>query len=192
MDKRFLMGTAAIIIVAAIALGITYSSLGTNTVNVGQASAFVGRLTVTVEKPTGTTTYEVHNTVMLIGMTRVIDFLENGANGMIAADNKNSSTTFISLSNDATPVNTWTNLPNELGSAVGLQRENGAMTYDNTTQYHVSYKFTCSAASTLVQCAGLNWENENASASLWAAATFTQVTLNANDNITITWTVQHT
>ena len=59
----------------------------------------------------------------------------------------------------------------------------------NATAFQVEHKFTATETVT-VQCAGLYWDGTAGSNGyLFATNTFTQVTLNQNDNITVRWTV---
>lgn len=182
MDKRIFAGIAAIV-VAALTLGAMIGS-GVGPVSLVETPSYSGNLLVMVETESGTVTYEVQNLVVTIGKTRVKDYLRVGTAG---ADN---ATKFISLSNDDTPAAGWTNLPGEL-TENGLARVEGTVTPVDATSFKVENKFTCTGTGIAVQCSGLNWTLENDSSSLWAAATFTSATLNANDNITITWTVTH-
>lgn len=189
MDKRIFAMIAAIAI-TALTLGTMIGS-GVGPVSLVETPTYSGNLLVAVETESGTSTYEVQNTVVTIGKTRVKDFLRLGAAAMSGDDNADSETKFISLSNDVlTGEAAWTNLPNEI-AADGLTRIAGTVTNVDTVEFTVSHKFTCTSDDVAVKCSGLNWELENDSASLWAAAAFTATTLNTNDNITITWTVTH-
>ena len=180
MDKR---------IFAVIAIAITALTLGTILgSSVGQVSltenpTFSGHLLIEVEKESGTVVYEVHNLVTTIGKTNVLGFLENGTTGATDA------TKWISLSNDATPLATWTQLPGEIATD-GLTRAEGTPEDVSATSYKIAKKFTCTGTGVAVQCSGLQWASTGNN-NLWAAATFTPTTLNANDNITITWTITH-
>lgn len=182
MDKRIFAGIA-VMVIAALTLGTMIGS-GVGPVSLVETPTFSGDLSVTVETEGGISVYEVQNLVVTIGKTRVKDYLRVGTTG---ADN---ATEFISLSNDATPLIGWTNLPGEL-TADDLERAQGTVNNVDEVEFTVSHKFTCSGTGVAVQCSGLNWALENDTSSLWAAATFTPTTLNANDNITITWTVTH-
>lgn len=189
MDKKIFAGIAAIAI-AVLTLGTMIGS-SVGPVSLVETPTFSGNLLVTVETESGTSVYEVQNTVVTIGKTRVKDFLRLGAAAMSGDDNADSATKFISLSDDVlTGEAAWTNLPGEI-AADGLTRIAGTVTDVDTTSFTVSHKFTCTSDDVAVKCSGLNWELENDSASLWAAAAFTATTLNDGDNITITWTVTH-
>jgi len=185
LDKRFM---ASFVMIAVIGLSfgaLLGSSVGSYFANVGEASGWSGRVVIEVERPSGIETILVHNVVTVKGKDMVIDSMRAGRNNF--AEN---GAIYISLSNDASPDNTWTKLPNEVTGS-GLARAAGTATDVSEIQYTVSKKFTASATVT-VQCAGLNWVvTSNSDNNLWAAATFAGTTLNANDNITVTWTVTH-
>ena len=126
--------------------------------------------------------YSHDNLVVTIGKRYVRNLL-----GFNNVTNMNA-TVYIALSNDASPDASWTKLPNEITGS-GLARAEGTATVINSTAYQVQHTFTASATVT-VQCTGLHWSSvSNSDGNLFAAATFTQVTLEANDQIQITWTV---
>lgn len=181
--KKKIFGVITVMVISALCLGTMIGS-GVGPVSLVETPTYSGNLLIAVETESGTTIHEVQNLVVTIGKTRVKDYLRLGTAG---ADN---ATEFVSLSNDATPVVGWTNLPGEL-TGDGLARIAGTVTNVDAVEFTVSHKFTCSGTGIAVQCSGLNWALENDTSSLWAAATFTPTTLNANDNITITWTVTH-
>ncbi|NVM22258.1 MAG: hypothetical protein HWN68_10825 [Desulfobacterales bacterium] len=180
MDKRIFAVIA--IAIAALTLGAMLGS-GVGHVSVTETPTFSGDLLVAVESESGTVTYEVKNLVVTIGKTRVKDYLRVGT---AAADDP---VDYISLSNDVTPLITWTQLPTEI-AADGLTRAQGTVTNVDEVEFTVSHKFTCTGTGVAVQCSGLQWAASGDS-NLWAAATFTATTLNNGDNITITWTVTH-
>lgn len=158
-------------------------------VNVGQYWAFsvpdeydvTGLVVIAVTRNGEIIYYEVSvNTVVTIGKKNVRNFL--------GWDNGTGACKYIALSNDATPLATWTKLPNEITTG-GLDRNTGTVKYINATAYKVEYEFTATAGAT-VQCSGLHWSaTDDSDNNLFAANTFTQVTLAANDKIKITWTV---
>lgn len=102
-----------------------------------------------------------------------------------------NATKWISVSNDATPLVTWTELGTEI-AANGFNRSLGTVAkWANGTDvaYNVSNKFT-STGSQQLQCAGLQWNDTPLSDNnLFAAATFTQTTFASGDNLTITWVI---
>jgi hypothetical protein len=102
-----------------------------------------------------------------------------------------SAAMYISLSNDASPSASWTKLPNEV-AANGFTRAVGDVAeWDNSgdAAFNVTKTFTATGTQQL-QCAGLNYlvtaESDN---NLFAAAAFTQTTFNADDTLTITWSI---
>lgn len=174
--------TAAIVLVVTMMLGA-----GGGSVSLVETPSFSGHVVVTIERPSGTKVIETHNIVVIEGKHSIIDGMRTGT---FAAENGYK---YISLSNDSPADNeNWTQLPNELNEN-GFTKAAGTVSDENQTEYKVSYKFTASGGGGTVQCSGLQWGSEPATDNnLWAAATFTQTTLNANDNITITWTIDFT
>jgi len=125
--------------------------------------------------------YDTHNLITTIGSTHVRDFL-----GWANATNQASR--YISLSNDASPDKSWTKLPGEITGS-GLVRAAGTQSSVNATAYQVSYTWTASAAQS-VQCTGLHWDGtSDSSGNLLAAASISSVSLQANDELQVTWTV---
>jgi hypothetical protein len=106
-----------------------------------------------------------------------------------------NATQYISLSNDASPLVTWTVLPVEV-TANGFTRSLGTVSHwmnGTNYAYNVSKTFTATGTQQL-QCAGLNWSptlsGDPAGGSLFACASFTsQATFNSGDNCTITWVI---
>jgi len=174
---------------AVIAIAITALTLGTmlgsgaGQVSLTENPTFSGHLLVEVETQDGIAVYEVHNVVTTIGKTHVLGYLENGTAG---AEN---GIDWISLSDDASPDDTWEVLAGEY-SDYGLTRAEGATIDVDATSYKIWKKFTCTADSKAMKCSGLHWV-DTGSGNLWAAAAFTATTLNNGDNITITWTITH-
>ena len=95
----------------------------------------------------------------------------------------------VSTSTD-TPLATWTEIPTEITTG-GLERASG--TYDAGTPddgiWTISHQFTASATHTDVQLTGLQWRLTPLDGNLLGADTFTKVTLNSGDKLTVTWTV---
>jgi hypothetical protein len=95
---------------------------------------------------------------------------------------------YISLSTDATsPVATWTQIISEIASG-GLSRAQGTYASTGTGQWTISYQWTASATHTNVQLTGLQYGSSGDN-NLLAADTFTPVTLNSGDKLTVTWTI---
>jgi hypothetical protein len=118
---------------------------------------------------------------------------ERYCRNILGFDNEtaNNATKWISLSNVATPLVTWTVLTTEV-AANGFTRALGTVTsWNNGTDYafNVTKKFTATGSQQL-QTAGLNWCDTSASDNnLFAAAGFTQTTFATNDNCTIKWVI---
>ncbi|MHA1288463.1 MAG: hypothetical protein ACTSPB_13750 [Candidatus Thorarchaeota archaeon] len=126
--------------------------------------------------------FTTENLVTTIGKRRVRNLLYGNAT------DPTNATSAISLSNDASPNASWTKLPNEITGS-GLARTAGTLSVLNSTAFQVQHTFQATA-QVQVQCAGLHWNpTSNSDGNLFAAATFTQVTLNNNDQIQITWKV---
>jgi hypothetical protein len=124
----------------------------------------------------------VHNIVVNNGLTRTIQLWYGNAS------NPTNCTDFISLSNDASAVATWLKLAGEITND-GLQRVAGTPGSTTKNSFTAQYTFTDSTAPNTVQCAGLSFSGgAGYNGGLFAAATYTQVTLNINDQIQITWT----
>lgn len=126
--------------------------------------------------------YETHNIVVTIGSRYIRNIL-----GFNNITNMNA-TIYIALSADPTPDVSWTKLPNEITTG-GLDRAEGTATVVNNTAYQVQYTWTASASAT-VNCTGLHWSPVDGSdGNLFAASSFPDVSLLANDQIQVTWTV---
>ena len=124
--------------------------------------------------------YEDHNLITTIGSTRIKNIL--------GWDNQTGATIYLSLSNDATPLVSWTKLPGEI-TVNGLDRMTGAPSGVNATAYQVTYQWTATAAQS-VQCTGLHWVvTDDSDNNLFAAASISSVSLQANDKLDVTWTV---
>ncbi len=95
---------------------------------------------------------------------------------------------FISLSTSVTgPSATWRIIPSEIVTNE-LERAEGTYASTGVGTWTVSHQFTASGTETDVQLTGINWL-VTLDASLCAADTFTPVTLNNGDKITVTWTI---
>jgi len=95
---------------------------------------------------------------------------------------------WISLSLDTgTPAAGWTEIPVEI-VAGGLVRGAGTYTSTGAGVWTIHYEFTATATHTDVQLTGLQWAVSGDS-NLLGADTFTPVTLNDQDKLTITWTI---
>lgn len=137
---------------------------------------------VTIEDNTG-----LHE--ILVG--NVITNLGENQTGIRCFDNATYvGCQWISLSNDATPVQTWTKLPNEtttLGAGRNKATLSAAWMNSNDYSRNITKKFTFTGSIQL-QCAGAQWSpTASSDNNLYACAAFTQTTFEANWNLTITW-----
>lgn len=125
--------------------------------------------------------YDGQGMVVTIGGTHVRDFLG-------FANQTNDATANIALSNDATPLISWTKLPGEMKTN-GLTRMPGAVTAINATAFQVTRNFTALGPHN-VQSIGLHWnaltESED---NLFAAASIDPVILDVDDILEVTWIV---
>jgi hypothetical protein len=79
-------------------------------------------------------------------------------------------------------------LPGEI-TANGLDRMTGTPLGVNATAYQVTYQWTATAAQS-VQCTGLQWVvTDDSDGNLFAVASISPVSLQANDMLSVTWTV---
>jgi hypothetical protein len=122
--------------------------------------------------------YEDHNLITTNGSRRIRNFL--------GWDNETGATEYLSLSNDASPLVSWTELDNEI-SGNGLARAQGTVAYYNSTAFTVTYQWTATGAQD-VQCTGLQW-SASGDYNLFAAASISSVSLQADDKLDVTWTV---
>ena len=117
------------------------------------------------------------------------DFIE----GKISDSAYGNNTKFaddISLSADAgAPAIGWTEIPAEI-AADGLDRSHATYASTGLGVWTVSHQFTASAQIVDVQLTGLQWDpTDESNNDLLAADTFTAVTLENGDKLTVTWTV---
>lgn len=132
--------------------------------------------------------YESSNTLTNIGK----DWIEQQISGTPSAT---QIAKYIALSTDATaPAATWTVLvasdPTKEINSGGLTRAAGTYASTGVGAWTVSYQFTAGATHTSVQLTGLHWDGTSRSDNnLFAANTFTAVTLYNGDKLTVTWTM---
>lgn len=126
------------------------------------------------------------NTITDIGETFIRDWT-----GLAGSGNTTSRTAvqYISLSNDASPLQTWTKLPNEVASN-GFDRQLATVvgwTNAGDSAWNLTKDFTCTGTQTL-QTAGAQWSATGSSdGNLFACASFTQTAFSAGDHLTIIW-----
>jgi hypothetical protein len=176
-EKLWIVAIAAIFLVVGFSLGQMSSVFGSNVAE--QTKQPGGIFTVEVWRDGKLTLQETHNLVVTIGRTKARDYFSVGSTDI---------TKFLALSNDATPLVSWTKLPGEVVGS-GLDRAAGTVSNVNSTAYQTLYTWTATATVT-VQCTGVHWIiTGNSDNNLYAAGTFTQVTLNDLDTIKITYTL---
>jgi hypothetical protein len=125
--------------------------------------------------------YDEHNLITTEGSTHIRDFM-----GWV--NETHQACIYLSLSNDVTPLISWVKLPAEITGS-GLVRATGTPSAVNATAYQVTYTWTASAPAS-VQCTGLHWDStSDSSNNLFAAASISSVSLQANDMLQVTWTV---
>jgi len=93
----------------------------------------------------------------------------------------------VSTSTDS-PAAGWTQIPTEITSG-GLERASSTYASTGDGVWTISHQFTASATHTNVQLTGLQWRLTPLDNTLLGADTFTPVTLNSGDKLTVTWTV---
>jgi len=199
MNRRIKIGSMAITAIAIVA-AIAFSTSGIGVVNVGSSLNSNNKVVIQVDRVNGEhLTYVVQpNTMTIYGESVTENGLAFGtlSGGWTTTNHLNENgLKYISLSDTTqTADNTPTVLAGEI-TTNGLSRAAGTVTAPVSPTWNVftvSYKFTATGTQAC-KVAGLNNNvTPNSSDSLWAYATFTEVTLNSGDNITITWTVTFT
>lgn len=95
---------------------------------------------------------------------------------------------WVSLSLDVgSPAAGWTQIPTEI-AAGGLTRAAGTYTSTGDGVWTIDYQWTASTTHTDVQLTGLQYAVSGDN-NLLGADTFTPVTLNNGDKLTVTWTI---
>lgn len=188
MNRKSLLSHSTIAIVCFMFGVLLMYPIGTSVLwNVSITEKFSqplqGKIDVVIIRSDGTIEeYYNDNLVVTIGLTRARTLLYGGAS------DPTNVTDDIALSNDATPLAGWTELDNEI-TGNGLARADGTESVIDADTYQVVHTFTATGTET-VQCAGLHWASDSGlDNTLFSAGTFTQVTLNNNDQIQITWTI---
>lgn len=140
-----------------------------------------GQWDIKITRADGTSyTESVHNVVTTIGKTQARDYFSAGDTDI---------TKYLAVSNDASPADSWTKLATEKTTA-NLTRATGTVANVNTTAYQVTYEFMSSADSQTLQCLGIHWiVTSDSDNNLFAAGAFTQTTLNTNDKLQVTYTL---
>jgi hypothetical protein len=121
-----------------------------------------------------------HNIMTNGGLDFVKTQLGTAANASLVDD--------ISLSTSASsPAATWHNIPSEITNN-GLERASGIYNTIGTGNWKVFVTFNATGTHTNVQLTGISWVVTANGGALFACATITAVTLQANDQLKITWT----
>lgn len=150
-----------------------------------------GVFTIAITRNGETVSMETHNLITNIGKSQVRNLLStlnaSWPNQLIHQDNRTIS---MSLSDDATPLATWTKLTTEYDNTNGLGRTQGTVTLLNYTAFQVYHLWTCTGTGQKVQCCGVNfWNSLQSNNNLYCAGTFTENTLNNGDTIAVTYTL---
>lgn len=180
MDRRILAGVA-LLLTAAIGVGFAAMSTPQNSRAVKEGISGSGYLEIVVETGEGTRTIETHNLVTQLGANYVENALRTGT-----IDN---AIKWISLGDSGSVDDSLTQLTSELTTG-GLSRTSGTITNVDDNSYEASNTFTSTADGQTVNTTGLSW-GASGDGQLWAAATISSVTLDTDDNLIITWTVNH-
>ncbi len=188
MSRVKYLGLIGLIVVLVLLSFVVAYWLGLNeglSFSPGSATKPSGRVTVIGRHPNGTVFYyyTTPNAIMTIGSTYIRDIL-----GWANVTEMNA-TISISLSADPGPQKDWTKLQSEITGS-GLKRAgDGTVSVVNSTAYKVEKKWTANESAT-VNCTGLHWSSiSNSDNNMLAAASIDLVSLIANDQLTVTWTV---
>jgi hypothetical protein len=122
-----------------------------------------------------------HNTYTDIGKTfeRNLKFwanvTQNATHGKIG---------WVSLSNDASPLASWTQLAGEATTMGASRKPWDTPSNVNSTSVNGTVTFTFAGTITL-QTAGIQWKSTQSNSNLYAVFSFTQTTFNLNDQLII-------
>jgi len=121
------------------------------------------------------------NLITNIGKEHIDMFLGNGSAGSVATD-------YLALSNTSTVLAvTDTTLPGEIANECTLGRQQGTYHNFGTGSWNITYQWTLAAGCSnhVVNATGIF--NATTSGTLFAENTFTDVTLEGNDQLNVTW-----
>jgi hypothetical protein len=125
--------------------------------------------------------YDEHNLITTIGSKHIRNLLGWANQTNVACVN-------IALSNDAAPAASWTKLPGEI-TTLSLDRATGSESVVNATAFQVTYTWTAGGTQP-IQCTGLHWSaTGDSDGNLFAAASISSVSLQDQDQLQVTWTV---
>jgi hypothetical protein len=185
LRNRFIIGVVLLVLLGAIAgcgVGSEQSPEMANTVTI------TGRVVVDAyhyDEATGTYVHFYHHESENLLVTIGKDWIAQQLGGTASTD----PAKWISLSTDTTsPVVGWTQIISEIASG-GLTRAAGTYSHTGgTNTWEIEATFSASATHTAVQLTGLQWSvTASSDNNLMAANTFTAVTLNDGDALTVTW-----
>jgi hypothetical protein len=181
MEKK---GVKNVVIVFALCSILSFSigyALQNNIFSKHQPMGSFANVFFTIESPMGIYDLQTSNLITDIGEEEVAERMR--------INDTYTAVEWISLSNDASPDESWTELPTEetlYGSARALGTVSAQWLYGGVdSAYNVTKKFTFTDDITL-QCAGGNWASSGDN-NLYSAAAFTQTAFANNWNLTITW-----
>lgn len=107
-----------------------------------------------------------------------------GSGGAVASN----SSSYISLSNSTdSPAAGWVQIPSEI-STNGLARAQGTYAANGTGAWNMTYTWTATGSQD-AQLTGLNYASGNTSGALFAALTFTNTSLQENDQLRVVWSI---
>jgi len=177
----------AVAIIASFQLGQAEGYRRAASLHIDVGTGYCAHIIVKVERADGTVELikdgvAINNAGVLTNIGK--DWIEDQLGDTPSTD----PAKWISLSSDSsTPSATWTQIPNELTSD-GLSRAEGTYSSTGTGQWKIEYQFTATGTVSNVQLTGLNWAASGDN-NLLCADTFTPVTLNNGDKLTVTWTI---
>ena len=189
MDNKTKMIFTATLLIAALTLSIfAYVLVTTPLYSRGRDPQINANVYIKIQRKSGFITYyEGHNVITDIGEDYVRDILSFDN---VTAQN---ATHWISVSNDASPVQTWTQLAGEVAANNFTRALSTSAKWENGTDPagNFTYTFTSSGSQQL-QCAGLQWSGVSQSDNnLFAVDSFTQTTFGVGDTLTITWVITY-
>ena len=168
-----------VIAVVAFQFGVTYQRQATLNIDVGTMSLHV---TVYVQRVGEEPVFWSHHAGVLTTIGK--NWIEDQLGDSPSTDP--AKWISVSTSTDS-PAAGWTQIPTEIATG-GLERAAGTYASTGDGVWTISHQFTASATHTNVQLTGLQYAATGDN-NLLGADTFTPVTLNSGDKLTVTWTV---
>lgn len=184
-----LVALVTIIAVIFFQFGVTYQRQAE--LNISVETGYCMHIQVWVTRADGTTEL-IKDGVALDNVGTLTTIGKNYIEGKLGNSTYDDNTAFaddISVSSDTgSPSAAWTQIPVEITTG-GLARASGAYASTGDGVWTISYQFTATTTHTAVQLTGLQWKLTPADNNLLGADTFTPVTLNDQDKLTVTWTI---